>query len=143
MNINHQDEKQGFWQRYKFYIIGLLGAIVLISSMSVQNVIVYYQTDAGDQYAVKLDYSAFDLCLRCTATTKNAGDIVEKALFFGAGKEASVERAAAGLAEIAATNEGTFQIRAGGLLGDNEEKTADLVEYLKTQGYSAKPISEK
>lgn len=140
MSVKQQEEKQNFWQRYKFYILGFLGAILLIGSMSVQNVIVNYQTADGTQYAVKLDYSAYGMCLRCYAGTKNANDIVEKAIFFGAGKEKSVKNAAAGLQEIAETEDGTFQLRVGGLLGDNEKNTAKLVAYLESLGYNAEAI---
>jgi hypothetical protein len=137
-----QEEKQSFWQRYKFYIIGLVGAIVLLGSMSVQNVVVNYQTANGTQYAVKLDYSPFGMCLRCYAGTQNSNDIVEKAIFFGVSKEKSVERAAAGLQEIAGETEGTVQLRVGGLVGNNEKNTAALVEHLKSLGYNAKAIAD-
>lgn len=142
MGAKNQEEKQGFWQRYKFYILGLVGAILLIGSMSVQNVLVNYKAPDGTQYAVKLDYSAYGMCLRCTAGTKNANDIVEKAIFFGAGKEKSVERTAVALQEIAATEEGTFQLRVGGLLGNNEKNTAAMVEYLESLGYKAEAIRQ-
>lgn len=137
-----QEEKESLWQRYKFYIIGLVGAIVLLGSMSVQNVVVNYQIEDGTQYAVKLDYSPFGMCLRCYAGTQNSNDIVEKSIFFGVGKEKSLERAAAGLQEIADTTDGTFQLRVGGLVGNNKNNTAKLVEHLKTLGYKAVAIEE-
>lgn len=140
MGAKQQEEKKSFWDRYKFYLIGFVGAVLLIGSMSVQNVVVNYQTTEGTQYAVKLDYSAFGMCLRCYSATKNTADIVEKAIFFGTGKEKSVKNAAEGLAEIAETADGTFQLRVGGLLGNNEKNTAKLVEYLETLGYNAEAI---
>ncbi|MBQ6823525.1 MAG: hypothetical protein IJP27_02635 [Clostridia bacterium] len=137
MGAKEQNEKQGFWGRYKFYILGLVGSILLIASMSVQNIVLNYTTVDGNKYAVKLDYSAFGLCLRCFGTTDNANAIVEEAIFFCATKEKSVERAAEGLQKIAGTEEGTFQVITGGILGGNEKKAAETAEYLTELGYEA------
>ena len=38
-----KEEKGGFWQRYKFLIIGILGALLLLATLSTQNVILSYQ----------------------------------------------------------------------------------------------------
>ncbi len=141
MSAKQQEEQLTFWQKYKFYIYGLVGAILLIGSMSVQNVVISYKVEDGTQYAAKLDYSAYGMCLRCYASTKNASDIVEKEIFFGAGQEKSVERAAFALQEIAG-EDGVFQIRVGGLmgLGNNDKNTDAMVEYLKGLGYDAVAI---
>ena len=142
MSAKQKEEKLTWWQRYKFYIFGFVGAVLLIGSMSVQNIVVAYKLEDGTQYAAKLDYSAYGMCLRCNPTTKNSFDIVEKAIFFGVGKEKSVERAAAALQEVAGEDGGTFQIRVGGLLGlgSNDKNTAAMVEYVKSLGYNAVAI---
>ncbi|MBQ8894457.1 MAG: hypothetical protein IJ043_08645 [Clostridia bacterium] len=141
MGAKQQEEKQGFWQRYKFYFVGIIGAILLIASMSVQNVLINYKLEDGTQYAVKLDYSAFGLCLRVYPGTKNANDIVEKAAFFCTGKEKSVKNAALGLQEIAGTEEGTMQLMVGGVLGNNSKNAEELVEYLQGLGFEAEVLN--
>ncbi len=142
MSAKHQEENLSWWQRYKFYVFGIVGAILLIGSMSVQNVVVAYKTSDGTQYAAKLDYSAYGMCLRCNPTTKNAFDIVEKEIFFGVGKEKSVERAVKALEAVAGEEGGTYQIRVGGLLGigQNDKNTDVMVEHLKGLGYDAVAI---
>lgn len=145
MGAREQEQKQSFWGRYKFYIIGLVGALLLIGSMSVQNIIMIYKTSDGEQFAVKLDYSAYGICLRCFGTTDNAGNIVEKAMFFGVDREESVKRAADGLSEIAG-EEGTIQIRVGGVLGmvgGNEKLEQKLIMQLEQHGYQAEIIPDR
>lgn len=137
-----EKKKEGFWQNYKYLIFGLVGAVLLISSMSVQNVILYYETEAAEKYAVKMDYSAFGMCIRCYSATDNAGAIVEKAIFAGSGKEKSVQKAADGLKEIAGEDSGVFYLKAGGLLGNSEKTTDQLINFLKEQGYTVKEISQ-
>ena len=143
MADRRSEEKKGFWQRYKFYILGCLGAFLLIASMSVQNVVVYYKTADGTYYAVKLDYSAFGLCLRCNPMTSNANDVVEKAVFFCTGRETSVMNAAAALQEIAGTEEGEMQLYVGGLLGNNAKTRDKLIETLNGAGYDAKALESE
>ncbi len=139
MSAKQQEEKLTFWQRYRFYFIGFIGAFLLIGSMSVQNIILSYKTADGTQYAAKLDYSAYGICLRCYGSTKNANDIVEKEIFFMNTKKKSVANAASALKEIAA-EEGTFQVRVGGVLGNNKKNTAETVAYLESLGYTAEAI---
>lgn len=132
-----EQEKRGFWARYKFYIIGVIGAVLLIGSMSVQNVALNYVTPDGKQYAVKLDYSAYGLCLRCNVGTKNVNDIVEKEMFFCVPKNQSIKNAARGIQEIAQNTEGTFQIYVGGVLGNNSKTAQKIVDLLQSSGYKA------
>ena len=140
MSAKKQEEQLTFWQRYKFYFIGFIGAFLLIGSMSVQNIILSYKTADGTQYAAKLDYSAYGICLRCYGTTDETTDIVEKEIFFLNNKEKSVKNAASALQEIAGEEGGVFQVRVGGLLGNNEKNTAGMVDYLEGLGYNAIPI---
>ncbi len=139
MSAKQQEEKLSFWQRYRFYFIGFIGAFLLIGSMSVQNVILSYEVTDGTKYAAKLDYSAYGICLRCYGSTKNANDIVEKEIFFLKTKKESVANAASALKDIA-EEDGKFQVRVGGLLGNNKKNTAEMVEYLESLGYKATPI---
>lgn len=145
MGAREQEQNLSFWGRCKFYIIGLVGALLLIGSMSVQNIIMLYTTSDGERYAVKMDYSAYGICLRCFGTTDNAGNIVEKAMFFGASRTESVERAAMGLNEIAG-EKGTIQIRVGGvlgMLGGNEKLEQRIVGQLEQMGYQAEVLPDK
>ena len=137
-----KEEKGGFWQRYKFLIIGILGALLLLATLSTQNVILSYQLEDGTQYAVKLDYSTFGMCIRCYPGTKNANDVVEKAIFFGVGKKKSVLSAARALQEVAGVYDGSFRLQAGGILGNNGQTTNELVAYLTSQGFDAAAVSE-
>lgn len=139
---NQMQEKEGLWQRYKYLVFGLVGAILLMATLSVQNVVLYYETESEEKYAVKMDYSAFGMCIRCYPATDNADQIVEKAIFFGVGKKKSVLSAAEGLAEIAGKEQGTFLLRASGLLGNNDETTEELIEYLQAQGLKAEIAGE-
>ena len=136
-----QQEKAGFWSRYKYLIIGVVGALLLMSSLRVQSIVVYYETDEGEKYAVTMDYSAFGSCIRCYPT-ENADKIVEKAIFFGAGKQESVLRAAEGLFEIAEKKEGSFQVQANGFLGDTEAVTDEMVKMLAEKGYDVSKVQE-
>ncbi len=137
MSAKKQEEQLTFWQRYRFYFIGFIGAFLLIGSMSVQNIILSYKTADGSQYAAKLDYSAYGICLRCYGTTDATTDIVEKELFFMSNKKKSVKNAASALQEIAGEEDGVFQVRVGGLIGNNTKNTAEMVEYLEGLGYKA------
>ena len=139
MSKKKEPQKEGFWQSYKYLIFGIVGAILLISSMSIQNVVLYYETEDQERYAVKMDYSAFGMCIRCYGATDNAQGIVEKAIFAGSGKEKSVKKAADGLKEIA-KEEGSFYLKAGGLLGNSEKTTDQLIAYLQGQGYEVAEI---
>ena len=47
MASNKNEKKESFWQQYKFYIIGLLGAIMLVCFFGVQSVVITYQTKEG------------------------------------------------------------------------------------------------
>ncbi|MBR6792860.1 MAG: hypothetical protein IKM48_00705 [Clostridia bacterium] len=140
MSGKKKEEQLNFWQKYKFYFIGFIGAFLLIGSMSVQNIILAYKTADGTQYAAKLDYSAYGICLRCYGTTDETTDIVEKELFFMNNREKSVRNAASALQEIAGEEGGLMQVRVGGLLGNNKKNTAKMVEYLEGLGYKAVAI---
>ncbi len=129
-----------FWQRYKFYIIGLLGAIMLVCFFGVQSVVISYQTDAGESYSAKMDFTVFDLCINCMSMTENAGDIVEKELFILSNKEEAVQKAASALEEIAGTEEGKFLIRSSGVVGNSQENTTALIAHLEDLGYKAVPM---
>jgi hypothetical protein len=131
-----KNEKETFWQRYKFYIIGLLGAVCLLCFFGVQSVSMSYRV--GEKYyTVKMEYTMFDMCLNCMAMSDNAGAIVEKEMFAFTGKKESVKRAAKALQEIAGTKEGEFVIRTGGVVGNSTDNTKELVAYLETLGYEA------
>lgn len=142
MKRNEREEQLGFWRRYRFYILGLIGAVLLVSSLSTQNVILSYQVEDGTQYAVKLDYSGFGMCLRCYPASKNASDVVEKAIFFGTGRKASVLNAVRALEEVAGAPAVTVQLQANGLLVNSDKTTDALVEYLISEGYVASSIRE-
>ncbi len=143
MSIKNKEQNESFWQRYKLYIIGLIGAIMLISFFNVNAVIITYETPDGTNYAAKLDYSAFDMCTNCIGTNDISSEIVEKEIFFGAGKKDTVSRAAAALQEIAGTDEGTISIMTQGIVGAGKKKTAELVTYLNDLGYNAKALELK
>ena len=138
---NRIQEKESTWQRYKYLVFGLLGAILLIASLSVQNVVLYYETETAEKYAVKMDYSALGMCIRCYPATDNANRIVEKAIFFGAGKKKTVLSAAEGLKELA-NEEGSFKLQAGGLLGNSDQTTDELIEFLNEKGYNVVRVQE-
>ena len=121
-------------------IFGLVGAVLLMGTMRVQSIIVYYETNQGEKYAVTMDYSVFGTCVRCSPRD-NSEKIVEKAMFFGEGKEATVLSAAEGLVEIA-KEDGSFQIQASGFLGDSEGVTEDMVNLLQEKGYTAQKVQE-
>lgn len=129
-----------FWQRYKFYIIGLLGAILLVCFFGVQSVVISYRTDAGESYSAKMDFTVFDFCINCMAMTENAGDIVEKELFIFSNKEEAVQKAAAALQEIAGTKEGEILVRVSGVIGSSNENTAEMIAHLESLGYEAIPM---
>ncbi|MBQ7090893.1 MAG: hypothetical protein IJN82_07215 [Clostridia bacterium] len=135
--IKNEQQAEGFWSKYKLYIIGFVGAILLICTLSIQSVSLCFVTEKGEKYAVKLDYNVFGICQRCNATTDNAHDIVEKDTFFMGGMESTVEKAIKGLQEIAETENGTVAIFASGILIDDDEATADWLESLKDKGYTA------
>ena len=135
-----QEQKENFWQRHKMLLIGVVGMLLLLSSMSAQNVVVAFQAEGGEQYAVKLDYSIFGMCIRCYPGSQNSNDITEKAIFFGAGQKKTVVRAVEGLMEIAGTKAGTVQLQANGILPNNEKVTDDLVSLLNGLGYTAKEV---
>ena len=140
MNNKKKVEKESIWQRNKLMIFCALGVLLLVSYLSVQNVVISFQAENGEQYAAKLDYSAFGMCLRCYPGTQNSNDIVEKALFFGSGRKKTVVRAVEGLQEIAGTEAGTVLLQANGLILNSEEVTVSLVEYLNSLGYKASAI---
>ena len=133
--INNQ--KESFWSKYKLYIIGFIGAVLLICTLSIQSVSLCLVTESGDRYAVKLDYNLFGICQRCAATTNNAQDIVEKSNFFLGGMDSTVEDAIKGLREIAETEKGTVAVFASGLIIDDDDATEEWVAELKKKGYEA------
>ncbi len=135
-----EQQKNGFWSQYKILILGILGAILLVATLSTQNVIVSYQPTNGDVYVVKLDYSTFGFCLRCMPGSKNSNDVVEKEVFFLQGKKESVENAASALQQIAGTQDGTFKIQASGLLSPSAKTTEELIQYLNKRGYETSAI---
>ena len=137
-----EQEKRGFWSRYKFLILGVLGAVLLIGSLSVQNVILSYEV--GDtQYAVKLDYSAFNMCLRCYPANQNSSSITEKAVFFAQGREKTVLSAAAALQEIAGRGDGVFYLHASGITGKDQNVTEALIASLNAAGFQCADVEEK
>ena len=138
---NQNQEKESPWQRYKYLVFGLVGAILLMATLSVQNGVLYYETEAEEKYAVKMDYSAFGMCIRCYPATDNAERIVEKAIFFGAGKKKSVLSAAEGLKALA-NEKGSFKLQAGGLLGNSDQVTDELVEFLNQKGHNVVRVQE-
>ena len=139
---HQKQEKGGFWNQYKILILGILGALLLMSTLSTQNVIVSYHPAEGETYLVKLDYSTFGFCLRCMPGSKNAADVVEKEIFFLQRKKESVENAASALQQVAGTEEGTFKLQASGLLSPSAETTKELIQYLNEKGYQTTAIKE-
>ncbi len=136
-SVKNDAQNEGFWSKYKLYIIGFVGAILLISTLSIQSISLCLVTESGDRYAVKLDYNLFGICQRCSATTNNAHDIVEKSNFFLGGMDSTVEDAIKGLQEIAETKKGTVAVFASGLIVDDDEATEEWIATLKEKGYTA------
>lgn len=134
------DQKENFFERNKMLLFCILGVILLIGTMSARNVVLAYQVEGGEQYAVKLDYSIFGMCLRCYPGSQNSNDITEKAIFFGAGREKTVIRAAEGLMEIAGTESGTFRLATNGILPNNDEVTEEMIQKLQDLGYLAEEV---
>ncbi len=139
---HQKQEKGGFWNQYKILIFGILGALLLVCTLSTQNIVVSYHPAEGEPYLVKLDYSAFGFCLRCMPGSKNASDVVEKEIFFLQGKKESVENAASALRQVAGTEEGVFKIQASGLLSPSAETTQKMIRYLNEKGYPTTAIKE-
>lgn len=137
MAAKKTEQKESFWQQYKFYIVGLLGAILLVSFFGVQSVVVSYQTTSGESYSAKMDFTFFGMCINCMGVTDNAQDIVEKDLFTFSMKKDSVVKAANALYEIAEKEGGEFLVRVSGVLGNNDENTDALIELLEDHGYQA------
>ena len=140
--VKKDSQQESFWGKYKLYIIGFVGAILLICTLSIQSVSLCFVTESGERYAVKLDYNFFGICQRCSATTNNAQDIVEKANFFMGGMDGTVEEAVKGLQEIATTPKGTVAVLASGILIDDEEATGEWVVKLEEKGYNAISMEE-
>ncbi len=138
-----KQEKGGFWNQYKILILGILGALLLVCTLSTQNVIVSYQPTEGETYVVKLDYSSFGFCLRCMPGSKNSADVIEKEVFFLEDKKQSVENAASALQQVAGTEEGSFKIQASGLLSNSDKTTKELIQYLNEKGYPTTAIKEE
>ncbi len=135
--VKKDSNQESFWSKYKLYIVGCLGAILLISILGLQNITVCFVTESGEKYAAKMDYNFFGICTSCIATTDNAQDIVEKAIFFMRGKDATVEEAIKGLQEIAGSDQGTVGILAGGVMVDDDAETEKWVTALKEEGHRA------
>jgi len=131
------EQKESFWSKYKLYIIGFVGAVLLICTLSIQSVSLCFVTENGEKYAVKLDYNVFGICQRCNATTDNAHDIVEKSNFFMGGMDSTVDDAIKGLQEIAKEEKGTVAVYASGLLIDSDAATEEWIKTLKKNGYTA------
>ncbi len=140
MASKKKENQETFWQRYKFYIIGLLGAVLLVCFFGVQSIVISYQTEAGESYTAKMDFTVFDFCISCMSMTENAGDIVEKEIFILSDKEEAVRKAASALQEIAGTEEGKILIRASGVIGNSQKNTDEMITYLEGLGYKAVPM---
>ena len=137
MAVNKVEQKESFWQKYKFYIVGLLGAILLVSFFGVQSVVISYQTNDGESYSAKMEYTAFNLCINCMSLTDNASSIVEKELFTFSPKEESICKAANALFEIAEKEEGQFLVSVSGVMGNNDKNEEHLIHLLQDQGFQA------
>ena len=140
MAAKKTEQKESFWQQYKFYIVGLLGAILLVSFFGVQSIVVSYQTESGESYSAKMDFTFFGMCINCMGVTDNAQEIVEKELFTFSMKKDSVVKAANALYEIAQKEEGKFLVRVSGVIGNNENNTEDMIDLLESKGYQANPM---
>ncbi len=140
MAAKKTEQKESFWQQYKFYIVGLLGAILLVSFFGVQSVVVSYQTETGESYSAKMDFTAFGMCINCMGVTDNAQDIVEKELFTFSMKKDCVIKAANALYEIAEKEDGEFLVRVSGVMGNNDKNTENLIDLLESKGYQAEPM---
>ncbi len=140
MAAKKSEKKESFWQQYKFYIVGLLGAVLLVSFFGVQSVVLSYQTNDGESYSAKLEFTAFNLCINCMSLTDNAGDIVEKELFTFSQKEESIKKAANALYEIAEKEEGKFMLSVSGVMGNNDKNEESLILLLQEEGYQAEPM---
>lgn len=134
------EKKESFWQQYKFYIVGLLGAVLLISFFGVQGVAVSYQTDGGEVYTAKMDFSAFNFCINCMSVTDNAADIIQMDMFTFSPKDSAVTKAANALYELAGKKEGEFLVSVSGVMGNNDKNAEELVALLESKGYQAKPM---
>ncbi len=130
----------GFMERNRLLLIGLLGAVLLISFFNVKNVIVAYETPEGEKYAVRLDYTVFDVCMRCVPGSKNAGDIIEMDYYIGSNQKSSVEKVIKGLWQIAGTEEGQIRVEVHTISMQNQQDTDKLVQYLVSQGYNAAAV---
>ena len=140
MAAKKNEKKESFWQQYKFYIVGLLGAMLLVSFFGVQSVVVSYQTKDGESYSAKMDFTVFNMCINCMGVTDNAQDIVEKDLFTFSMKEDCVLKAANALYEIAEKEEGEFLVRVNGVIGNNDKNTEQMIDLLESKGYEANPM---
>ncbi|MBQ8599792.1 MAG: hypothetical protein IJ407_00210 [Clostridia bacterium] len=130
----------GFWEQNKMIIIGLIGVVLLISFFNVQNVLLHYETEDGEQYVVRLDYTVFGMCMRCASGSTNASNIVVMDSFTFKGRTDTVGRAANALVELSGTEEGTFQLQVNGAVLNNEQVESNLVAHLQALGYRAEII---
>lgn len=136
-NVAKKDPSQEtFWSKYKLYIFGFVGAVLLISSLGLQSITICLVNDKGEKFAAKMDYNLFGICTSCMGTTDNARDFVEKDNFFLGSKDDTVERAIKSLREIAGIEGGTIGIYAAGMVIGGGS-TEDWVKELKEKGYNA------
>ena len=125
-----------FFERNKMLLIGMIGVVLLISFFPVQNVLLHYET-GEEQYVVRLNCTAFGMCMRLAPGSKNTGNIVLMDTFTFINRTKSVSRAADALAELAQTKDGTFQLQVSGAVLNNEQVEADLIAQLVSMGYKA------
>ncbi len=131
---------QGFLKENKMLLLCMVGLILLISFFNVQNVILSYEAEDGEQYVIRMDYTVFDFCMRCAPGSKNTGNIVTMESFTFNSKKASIVKAVEAMQELSGSENGTVRLQVNGLLPNNDQSTAELVEYLNSLGYHAAAV---
>lgn len=127
-----------FLEKRRMVIIVLLGILLISLTLKTQAVIITY----GGDYSVRLEYTLYGYCIRASAGLKAAEPAISGEIYIGNSIDASVLKAVKQMEKLGG-NGLEVGVFTSGYPRNNQKLETSIIEMLKENGFSAKPLGQE
>ena len=125
-----------FFERKKYLLFGLLGALLITMTLKTQVVILTY----GEEYSMRMEYTLYGYCIRASAGLKATEPAVQNEVYIGNSVESSVMKAVRQM-EHSNGEKDTVGIMVTGYPRNTEKLEAQLIQIIEESGRTAQSLS--
>lgn len=124
-----------FFERKKYLLFGLLGALLITMTLKTQVVILTY----SDEYSMRMEYTLYGYCIRASVGLEATEPAVQNEVYIGNSIESSVMKAIRQM-ELLNGEKDTVGVMVTGYPRNTEKLEAQLIKIIEESGRTAQAL---